>query len=30
VVLVLNVLFFGFFFVNSLAALIAGRPLVAF
>ena len=30
VVLVLNVLFFGFFFVNSLAALITGQPLVAF
>jgi hypothetical protein len=29
-VLVLNVLFFGFFFVNSLAALITGQPLVQF
>jgi len=30
VILVLNVLFFGFFFVNSAAALITGQPLVAF
>jgi len=27
---VLNVLFFGFFFVNSAARLITGRPLVVF
>jgi len=29
-VLVLNVLFFGFFFANSLAALVTGQPLVTF
>jgi hypothetical protein len=30
VVLVLNVLFFGFFFVNSMAVFITGQPLVRF
>ena len=30
VVLVLNVLFFGFFFVNSMAVFITGQPLVGF
>jgi hypothetical protein len=29
-VLVLNVLFFGFFFLNSMSALLTGRPLVQF
>jgi hypothetical protein len=29
-VLVLNVLFFGFFFINSAVALVTGRPLVTF
>jgi len=30
VVLILNVLFFGFFFINSMAVFITGQPLVAF
>jgi hypothetical protein len=30
VVLALNVLFFGFFSANSLAALVTGQPLVRF
>jgi hypothetical protein len=30
VVLILNVLFFGFFFVNAMTALLTGQPLVAF
>jgi len=30
VVLVLNVLFFGFFFFNSMAVFITGQPLVGF